>query len=262
MPDFGVIDPTSKNALSGVGLLDLECLNNTAPELLPSDSSSRLLSQATQALRDLASAPSATEPSVKESTVTESTVTEPSSAKRTPAQGAASSSTKRSFSESGATSSVVCNSSKRLRVASTSSEEAIPLLLEIQKMISNVLAKLDQEQPQSPIPDPSDQPIYETIQVAMDEGNDISSDDSSEIGNIDDTDSETESAISQRQARQHRSTQRRRWTEKEEKLLQRLKSIQKRNKGMPADFEIASRLGRTESGVKQHWDIMSQKKHR
>jgi hypothetical protein len=31
---------------------------------------------------------------------------------------------------------------------------------------------------------------------------------------------------------------------------------------MPADFEIASRLGRTESGVKQHWDIMSQKKHR
>jgi hypothetical protein len=103
----------------------------------------------------------------------------------------------------------------------------------MQKMISNVLAKLDQEQPQSPIPDPSAQPIYETIQVAMDEGNDISSDDSegnnlssddsSEIGNMDDTDSETESAIPQRRGRQHRSTQRRRWTELEEDILRRLK---------------------------------------
>ncbi|SPJ72370.1 uncharacterized protein FTOL_02098 [Fusarium torulosum] len=254
--DLSVTDDISTNALSRVGLTIVQSEDNIAPEPLSSDSSGKLLNQDIQALRVLASAAT-----TMAGSVTEPSVTEPSSAKRAPTQGDTSSSTKRSFSESGATSSVVCNSSKRLRVASTSTEEAVSLLLEIQKMISNVLAKLDQEQPQSPVPDPSAQPIYETIQVAMDEGNDISSDDSSEIGIMDDTDSETESAIPQRRGRQHRSTQRRRWTELEEDILRRLKGAQKRN-GMPSDGEIARKLDRTESGVKQHWDIMLQKKQK
>ncbi|SCO54275.1 uncharacterized protein FFNC_15432 [Fusarium fujikuroi] len=45
-------------------------------------------------------------------------------------------------------------------------------------------------------------------------------------------------------------------------LLQALKSTQKRNGGKPSDYQIANRLGRTESGTKQYWGIMSQKKHR
>jgi hypothetical protein len=113
------------------------CQNNTAPELLSSDSSSRLLGQDIQALRILVSAASTMEGSATEPSVMEPSVTELSSAKRTPAQDAASSSTKRSFSESGAindsqpSSSDVCHSSKRLRLTSTSSEEAVSTLLDI-----------------------------------------------------------------------------------------------------------------------------------
>jgi hypothetical protein len=269
MPDFGGIDPTSKNALSGVGLLDLECRNNTAPELLPSDSSSRLLSQNIQALRVFALGASTREGSVTEPSVTEPSVTEPSSAKRTRAQDAASSSIKRSFSESGPANdsqpsgSDVCHSSKRLRLTSTSTEEAVSTLLDIQKIISNVLVKLNQNQPHSLMPDASVRSISDTIQVAVDGVGDDSGDDSSSTGfSFNNSDSETELTTPRPQGSQQRSTQRRRWTEKEEKLLRALKGTQKRNGGKPSDYQIANRLDRTESGVKQHWDIMSQKKHR
>ncbi|EXA31759.1 hypothetical protein FOVG_16996 [Fusarium oxysporum f. sp. pisi HDV247] len=257
MPDLGRFNVTSKDALSGEGVPVLQCQNNTAPELLSSDSSSRLLSQNIQASRVLASAASTREGSVMEL----------SSAKRTPAQDAASSSTKRSFSESDATSdsqpssSEAYHSPKRQRFTSISSEEAVSTLLDIQKMILNVLAKLNQDQPHSLIPDVSAQSISDTIQVAVNEVGHDSSDDSSGIGsNLDDSDSETELAAPP-QNLQYRSTQRRRWTTGEEKLLRRLKSTQKRN-GIPSDCDIASKLDRTESGVKQHWDVMLQKSRR
>jgi hypothetical protein len=247
--------------------------DNIAAEPPSCDSSDRLLNQDIQALRVLASAATTmegrvTEPSVTELSVTELSVTELSSAKRTPAQDVTSSSTKRSFSESGATndsqpsSSDVCHSSKRLRLTSTSSEEAVSTLLDIQKMISNVLAKLCQGQPHSLIPDASVQSMADTIEVAGDEVGDNSSDDSSTCSGFDDSESEIEVTTSQPRCSQRSSTQRRRWTEKEEKLLQALKGTQKRNGGKPSDYQIAGRLDRTESGVKQHWDIMLQKSRR
>ncbi|KAF9777046.1 hypothetical protein IL306_004675 [Fusarium sp. DS 682] len=261
MPDLGGLDPTSKDALSGVGLPILEYQNNTTPGFLSPGTSSRLLSQDIQGLRFLASPASTIEGSI-----TEPSITEPSSAEKTPARDAASSSTKRSFSESATISdsqpsnSEVCQSSKRLRFTSISSEEAVSTLLDIQNMISNILAKLNQDQPHSLIPDVSVQSMSDTIQVALDGVGDDSGDDSSSTGSsFDDSDSETELTTSQPQGFPHRSTQRRRWTKKEEKLLRRLKSTQKRNKGTPSDCEIANRLDRTESGVKQHWDIMLQK---
>ncbi|KAJ4075286.1 hypothetical protein NW760_015414 [Fusarium oxysporum] len=261
MPDLGRFNVTSKDALSEEALSVLECQNNTAPELLSSDSSSRLLSPGIQALRVLASAAF-----TREGSVTEPSVTELSSAKRTPAQDAISSLTQRSFSESGAangsqpSSSDVCHSLKRLRLTSMSSEEAISTLLDLQKMISNVLAKLNQHQPHSLIPDVSVKSISDTIQVAMNGvGNDSSDDSASTSSSFDVSDSEAELTTSQPQGFQHRSTQRRRWTSTEEKLLRALKSTQKRNKGKPSDCQIASKLSRTESGVKQHLDIMLQR---
>ncbi|KAK2669760.1 hypothetical protein RAB80_015286 [Fusarium oxysporum f. sp. vasinfectum] len=252
MAGLSVLDTMSEGALFGEGLLVVESQNNIAPE--PSSSSNIPLSQDIQALRDLV--------------IMEESVTEPSSAEKTPAQDAASSSTKRSFSESGATSdsqpssSEVCQSSKRLRFTSISSEEAVSTLLNIQNIISNVLAKLNQNQPHSLIPHVSAQSMSNTIQVAVDGVGHDSSEDRSGIGsNLDDSDSETELTSSQPNGFPLRSTQRRRWTPAEEKLLRRLKSIQKRD-GMPSDCEIASKLDRTESGVKQHWDIMLQKSRR
>ncbi|RKK67490.1 hypothetical protein BFJ69_g14458 [Fusarium oxysporum] len=266
IPDLGGLDPTSKDALSGVALPVLEYQNNTTPEFLSPDSSSRLLSQDIQGLRFLASAASTIEESITKPSVTEPSISEPSSAEKTPAQDAASSSTKRSFSESATISdsqpsnSEVCKSSKRPRLTSISSEEAVSTLFHIQNMISNLLAKLNQDQPHSLILDVSVQSMSDTIQVAVDGVGDDSGDDSSSAGSsFDDSDSETELTTSQPQGFQHRSTQRRRWTKNEEKLLRRLKSTQKRNKGTPSDCEIASRLDRTESGVKQHWGIMLQK---
>ncbi|RYC78797.1 hypothetical protein BFJ63_vAg18328 [Fusarium oxysporum f. sp. narcissi] len=263
MPGLSGLDLTSKDALSGVGLPVLECQNNTAPELLSSNSSNRPHSQDDQASRILASAASTIEESFTEPSVTELSLTQ-----RTPAQDAASSSAKRSFSERGATndsqlsSSDVCHSSKRLRLTSTSSEKAISKLLDIQKMISSVLAELCQDQPHSPIPDVNAQSMADTIEVAGDEVGDGSSDDSSTHSSFDDSESEREVTILQPRCSQQRSSQRRRWTEKEEKLLRALKGTQKRNGGKPSDYQIASRLDRTESGIKQHWGIMSQKKHR
>ncbi|RKK88983.1 hypothetical protein BFJ71_g12683 [Fusarium oxysporum] len=257
--DLSVLDDISKNALSGVGLTIVQSEDNTAPEPSSSDSNDRFLNQDIQSLQVLASAASTMEGSVMKSSVTE-----PSSAEKTPAQDAASSSTKRSFSESGATnnslpsSSDVCHSSKRLRLTSMSSEEAVSTLLNIQKMISNLLAKLCQGQPHCLIPDVSVQSMADTIEVAGDEVGDNSSDDSSACSSFDDDESEIEVSTSQPRCFQQRSTQRRRWTDKEEKLLRALKGTQKRNGGKPSDYQIASRLDRTESGVKQHWDIMLQ----
>jgi DNA-binding NarL/FixJ family response regulator len=142
------------------------------------------------------------------------------------------------------------------------SEEAVSTLLNIQKMISNLLAKLCQGQPHCLIPDVSVQSMASAIEVAGDEVGDNSSDDSSACSSFDDDESEREVTILQPRCSQQRSSQRRRWTEKEEKLLRALKGTQKRNGGKPSDYQIASRLDRTESGIKQHWGIMSQKKHR
>ncbi|EGU82749.1 hypothetical protein FOPG_18408 [Fusarium oxysporum f. sp. conglutinans race 2 54008] len=257
--NLDVPDAMSNAALSGVNLPALESQDNIALEPSSSDANNRPHSQDGQASRVLASAASTTE------SFTEPSVTELSSTKRTPDHDAASLSTKRSFSESGATnnsqpsSSDICHSSKRLRLTSTSSEEAVSTLLDIQKMISNVLAKLCQGQPPSLIPDVSVQSMADTIEVAGDEMGNNSSDDSSTCSSFDDSESEIEVTTSQPRCSQQRSTRRRRWTSTEEKLLRRLKSTQRRNKGTPSDCEIASRLGRSGNGVKQHWDIMLQK---
>jgi DNA-binding NarL/FixJ family response regulator len=129
-------------------------------------------------------------------------------------------------------------------------------------LISIVLDKLNQGQPHSLIPDVSVNSMSDTIEVAVDRVGDDSSDDSSSTrSSFDDSESESELTTSQPRGLQHKSTQRRRWTSAEENLLRRLKSTQKRN-GMPSDCEIASKLDRTESGVKQHWDIMLQKSRR
>ncbi|KAF4415115.1 hypothetical protein FACUT_13665 [Fusarium acutatum] len=253
MADLGVPDTMSEGTLFGEGLLVVESQDNIAPE--SSSSSNRPLSQDIQALRNLVTM--------------EESVTEPSSAEKTPTQDAAPSSTKRSFSESGATSdsqpssSEVWQSPKRLRFTSISSEEAVSTFLDIQKIISNVLAKRNQDQPHSLIPDVSVQSMSDTIQVAMDGVGDDSSDDSANTSSsFDDSESETELTTLQTQGFHHRSTQRRRWTSMEENLLRALKSTQKRSKGKPSDCQIASKLSRTESGVKQHWDIMLQREQK
>ncbi|KAG5751229.1 hypothetical protein H9Q70_006114 [Fusarium xylarioides] len=100
IPDLGGLDSTSKDALSGVALPVLEYQNNTTPEFLSPDSSSRLHRQDIQGLRFLTSAASTIEGSIMKPSVTEASFSEPSLAEKTPAQDAASSSTKRSFSDS------------------------------------------------------------------------------------------------------------------------------------------------------------------
>ncbi|KAM0368169.1 hypothetical protein ACHAPY_011553 [Fusarium culmorum] len=259
--NFNTPDAMSNAALSEVNLPVLESQDNITLEPSSSDSSNRPHSQDGQASGILASAASTIEGLTKPS------VTELSSAKRTRTQDAASSSAKRSFSESGATndsqlsSSDVRHSSKRLRLTSMSSKEAVSTLLNIQKMISNLLGELCQGQPYSLIPDVSVQSMADTIEVAGDEVGDGSSDDNGTCSSFDDSESEREVTTPQLRCSLQRGTQRRRWTPAEEKLLRRLKSTQKRN-GMPSDGKIATRLNRTESGVKQHWDIMLQKSRR
>jgi hypothetical protein len=268
MADLDVPDTISKDAPSGVDLPALEFQDNIAPESSPSDSNTGQLNQDIQAVRILASAASTMEERIADPSVTELSITEPRSAEKIPARDAVSLSTKRSFSESATASdsqlsnSEVCQASKRLRFTSISSEEVVSTLLDIQCMVSNVLGKLTQDRLHSPIPDVSVQSISDTIQVAVDGvGNDSGDDSSSTSSNFDGSDSETELTTSLPQGFQYRSMQRRRWTSTEEKLLRRLKSTQKRNKGIPSDCEIAGKLNRTESGVKQHWDIMG-KAHR
>jgi DNA-binding NarL/FixJ family response regulator len=104
--------------------------------------------------------------------------------------------------------------------------------------------------------------MADTIEVAGDEVGDNSSDNGSTCSSFDDSESEVEVTTSQRRYFQQRSTQRRRWTEKEEQLLRALKGAQKRNGGKPSDYQIANRLDRAESGVKQHWDIMVQREQK
>lgn len=89
----------------------------------------------------------------------------------------------------------------------------------------------------------------DTIHVAEDGVGDGSSDDNlSTSSNFEDnSDSDREP---RHQTFQRKKTQRRRWTTKDEVLLRQLKH------DMLSDCEIATRLRRTESGVKQHWDIM------
>ncbi|KAF5675903.1 hypothetical protein FDENT_9620 [Fusarium denticulatum] len=193
-------------------------------------------------------------------------VTESSSVERMPVQ-ATISSTRRSFSSgvsnvSRPSFTNVCHPSKRLKITSPSSEEAISTLINIQKLISGVLDKFNQEQTCGLIPDVSVESISDTIEVAVDRLGDDSSDDSSSTCSSYDSESESELTASQPPSLQHKSTQRRRWTQAEEMLLSRLKSAQKRN-GMLSDCEIARKLRRTKSGVKQHWDIMEKaQKHR
>jgi hypothetical protein len=254
--DLDVSDAISHAALSGGN-----CLVSESQEPSPLTPGNRLVSLDDMKLRAVAVAATSMLPGIAAASITtEPSITEPSSV--------ISSSTKRSFSESGTTndsqlsSSDVCHSSKRLKPTSTSAEEAISTLLDIQKMISNVLAKLCQDQPHSPISDVSAQSMADTIEVAGEAVGGNSSDDSSIGSSCDVNESDIEVTTSQPRRSQQRSTQRRRWTRKEEKLLQALKASQKRNGGKPSDYQISNRLDRTESGVKQHWDIMSQKKHR
>jgi len=269
MADLDVPNTISKDVLSGVDRPVLEFQENIASEPLSSDSSNRLVNQDIQAVHILASSASIMEEeSVAEHSDTKLSVTEPSSAVKSLTQ-VASSSTKRSFSESATTSdsqpfiSDYCQTSKRLRLTSPLLEEAVSTLLCVQEMISNVLAKLDQGQPHSLIPDVSVQSISDSINVAMDGVGDDSSDNSSSIGSsFDDSDSETELTASKSRCSQQKSTQRCRWTKKDEKLLRTLKGNQKRNGGKPSDYQIANKLDRTESGVKQHWDIMMRREQK
>ncbi|EXA30998.1 hypothetical protein FOVG_17682 [Fusarium oxysporum f. sp. pisi HDV247] len=142
-------------------------------------------------------------------------------------------------------------------------EEAVSTLRNIQMMISSVLAKLDNGPPHGLSPDASLQSMPDKIRVAVEHIDDETSYDSSSASSISGgSDSEPGTTTLQPQGTQHKSTQRRRWTREEEKVLRRLKSTQSRNKGLLSDCEIASRLGRSENGVKQHWDIMLQKNRR
>ncbi|RKK97136.1 hypothetical protein BFJ68_g14145 [Fusarium oxysporum] len=259
--DLDVSDAISHAALSGENRPVLE-----SQKSLSSAPGNRRVSLDDMKLRAVAAAVNSMLPGTTESSIItepiitiEPSITEPSSVI---------SSIKCPFSEGGASnnsqlsSSDVCHSSKRLKLTSASVEEAISALLDAQKMISSTVAKLYQNQPDGPMPCVSAQSIANTIEVAADTVGGDSSDDSSNGLSCDDNESEIEVTTSQRRGSQQRSTRRRRWTSKEEKLLRALKATQKRNGGRPSDYQIANRLDRTESGVKQHWDIMLQKKHR
>ncbi|EXA31368.1 hypothetical protein FOVG_17340 [Fusarium oxysporum f. sp. pisi HDV247] len=91
----------------------------------------------------------------------------------------------------------------------------------------------------------------DTIHVAEDGVGDGSSDDNlSTSSNFEDNSDSDSDREPRPQTFQRKKTQRRRWTTKDEVLLRQLKH------DMLSDCEIATRLKRTESGVKQHWDIM------
>ncbi|RBA11046.1 hypothetical protein FPRO05_14276 [Fusarium proliferatum] len=96
----------------------------------------------------------------------------------------------------------------------------------------------------------------DTMHVAENGVGDGSSDDNLSTSSSfeDNSDSDREP---RHQTFQRKKTQRRRWTTKDEDLLRQLKH------DMLSDCEIATRLKRTESGVKQHWDIMERaRRHR
>lgn len=139
----------------------------------------------------------------------------------------------------------------------TEQAESVRLeLLAMQKMISSLLAKLGHSQAQIALPDGSIQHTPETRdETEMLSGGD--SDDDSH--NTSDSDSDGNSVCDSSElttgapeGTRQRSTQRCRWTKREEDLLRRLKNV-----GMLSDFQIARKLNRSENGVKQHWHIMS-----
>lgn len=173
-------------------------------------------------------------------TATEPSVTEP-----------VTSSTKRSLSESGVSDdshpvvSDICQPSKRPKLTSPSYKEVIStLLLDMQELISKTLAKLVVDQPQSL--DVCTSSTSDTITVATDGGGaSISNDDTS-----------TYSGMPKGRLRRAR---RRKWEPGEEKLLKDLKRLQEIHQ-RPSDHVIAARLSRTESAVKQHWDIMEKER--
>ncbi|KAF5669912.1 hypothetical protein FDENT_11378 [Fusarium denticulatum] len=100
-------------------------------------------------------------------------------------------------------------------------------------------------------------PVLDSIRVAVDGMSDASNDDDSSNSSNFEDDSDRDRA-----PRPHtfhcKKTKRRRWTTEEEDLLRQLKQSQQGN-GMLSDMEIAMKLDRTESSVKQHWDVMGRK---
>ncbi|KAJ4248063.1 hypothetical protein NW762_012833 [Fusarium torreyae] len=260
LADLSLLDATSEDALSGLSFPVSECQKNIARELQSSDQDDVLANRDVRALHALASATSIVEKSDTRPNVLPS-ITESISDEKTPALHASATSVKRPFSDGDATShnklaiSDVYQPAKRVKVTSVSPNEAVSTLLDIQKMVSNVLAKMNQDQSYDPISDVDVQTVHDTIEVNTDEPSDENDDVSNASSSFNDRDSDTGLKTSQSQGFQHRSTQRRRWTRAEEMLLSRLKNTQKRN-GILSDYEIAGRLDRTESGVKQHWDIM------
>ncbi|KND86939.1 hypothetical protein TOPH_08392 [Tolypocladium ophioglossoides CBS 100239] len=139
----------------------------------------------------------------------------------------------------------------------TEQAESVRLeLLVMQKMISSLLAKLGHGQAQITLPDGSVQRTPETRDETEGPSGDDSDDDTH---NTSDSDSDSNSACDASElttgapeGTRQRSTQRCRWTKREEDLLGRLKNV-----GMLSDFQIARKLNRSENGVKQHWHIMS-----
>ncbi|KAG5764306.1 hypothetical protein H9Q72_007596 [Fusarium xylarioides] len=99
-------------------------------------------------------------------------------------------------------------------------------------------------------------PVLDSIRVAVDGMSDASNDDDSSNSSNFEDDSDRDRA-----SRPHtfhcKKTKRRRWTTEEEDLLRQLKQSQQGN-GMLSE-EIAMKLDRTESSVKQHWDVMGRK---
>ncbi|EXL39858.1 hypothetical protein FOCG_17525 [Fusarium oxysporum f. sp. radicis-lycopersici 26381] len=236
--DLDVPGVISSAAPSVLNLPVLEPLNRMAAEPSSSVSSNEPHNSHGQDLRDLALAAS-----TALDTVTEPAVAEP----------AVTSSTKRSLSESGVIDdshplvSDICQPSKRSKLTSPSYKEVIStLLLDMQELISKTLAKLDVNQPQSSGVCTSS--TSDTIIVATDGGGaSISIDDAS--------------ASSGLPKGRLRRTRRRKWEPGEDKLLQDLKRLQEIHQH-PADRVIAARLNRTESAVKQHWDIMEKERRR
>ncbi|KAH7000849.1 hypothetical protein EDB80DRAFT_82075 [Ilyonectria destructans] len=150
-------------------------------------------------------------------------------------------------------------SSQSTELMSLPTEQAESVRLELlvmQKMISSLLAKLGHGQAQIMLPDGSVQRTPETRDETERPSGDDSDDDSH---NTSDSDSDGNSACDASElttgapeGTRQRSTQRCRWTKREDDLLRRLKNV-----GMLSDSQIARKLNRSENGVKQHWHIMS-----
>ncbi|RBA11758.1 hypothetical protein FPRO05_14260 [Fusarium proliferatum] len=236
--DLDVPGVMSSAAPSVLNLPVLEPHNRIVAEPSSSVSSNEPHNSHGQDLRALALAASTALETVKEPAVAKPAVT---------------SSTKRSLSESDVIDdshplvSDICQASKRPKLTSPSYKEVIStLLLDMQELISKTLAKLDVDQPQSSGVCTSS--TSDTIIVATDGGGaSISIDDAS-----------TPSGLPKGRLRR---TRRRKWEPGEDKLLQDLKRLQEIHQS-PSDRVIAARLNRTESAVKQHWDIMEKERRR